>query len=167
MVDKFKEFESALERLSDNLETLNGKKDSIQSAMSGMRALIFSYIIYIGIIFIMYIYYMRDEDADVATVERYNIGFVTQLTYTILVYRFSLHYENYFKIAVTEGDLDSGVCGDISRMIDNIRTIHGKLRCYIYPDQNTDKDCRNAVLLAMYHLYESKYVQNVFIAAKS
>ena len=168
VVDKFKEFESALERLSDNLETLNGKKDSIQSAMSGMRALIISYIIYIVIIFYMYIKYLFfDDDADMATVERYNIGFVTQLTYTTLVYRFSLHYENYFKIAVTEGDLDSGVCGDISRMIDNIRTIHGKLRCYIYPDQNTDKDCRNAVLLAMYHLYESKYVQNVFIAAKS
>lgn len=166
--DKFTEFESALDRLGDNLERVNGKKESLGTAMQGAYSLITLYYVYIVIMLVLYIGALYDEDGDVAIAERYNIGFVTQLTYTSLVLRFAMHYENYYKITMTEGDLDAGTCDTVSDIIKNVRNIYDDLKCFKDTTENTTKtNCRNKVLLAMYAIYEDKYVKNVFIAAKS
>ena len=161
------EFEEALDRLGENLEGINGKKESLGvSVKYVMRPSVILYIVYIVIMFLYYVQTLLDtENGGAVKAEFYNIGFISQSTYAALIYRFTQHYEKYLKITYTDGDLDSGVCSAVSDIITHIRVFYEKMMCY--KKDSNKKDCVHLMLNAMYEIYEDKYVNNVFMAAKS
>lgn len=164
------EFEEALDRLGENLEGINGKKESLgYSVRYAMQPSVYFYIAYIVYMFYNYVQTLLDtENGGAVKAEIYNIGFISQSTYAALIYRFTQHYEKYLKITYTDGDLDSGVCSSVSDIITHIRVFYRKLMCLKGNETNANKiNCTKLMLDAMYEIYEDKYVNNVFMAAKS
>lgn len=164
------EFEEALDRLGENLEGINGKKESLGvSVRYVMQPSVYLYIAYIVVNFYYYAQTLLDvENGGAVQAERYNIGFISQSTYAALIYRFTQHYEKYLKITYTDGDLDSGVCSSVSDIITHIRVFYRKLMCLKGNETDDNKaNCTKEMLDAMYEIYEDKYVNNVFMAAKS
>lgn len=166
VLNKIPEFEEALDRLGENLERINDKKENLTKyTKGGMTAMLVIYIVYIVYMLGKYMYTLLDvESGGAVLAEKYNIGFATQSTYVALLWRYKDHYENFLKISYTDGDLDSGVCTAVSGIVTHIRTFYENLICY--KKENT-ADCRNGMLTNMYGIYEDKYVKNVFMAAKS
>ena len=160
------DLEECLDRLVESLEGINGKKESLAKTVRWtVQPVIYMYIAYIIYMFIQYGRTLLDvDDGGAVQAEAYNIGFASQSTYAALLMRYAKHYEKYCKIVYTDGDLNSGVCSSVKDIVANISIFYKKLVCY---KENSDVACVDLMRKAMYELYRDKYVNNVFIAAKS
>lgn len=170
--DNIIQFEESLDRLGESLEGINDKKETLgRSVKYVIQPSIIAYIIYIIYMFYNYGSTLLDtENGGAVKAELYNIGFASQSTYAALLYRYSQHYEKYCKITYTDGDLDSGVCSAVAGIVTHINIFYNKLMCYKgFTETDTDarKNCKVLMLNSLYEIYEDKYVDNVFMAAKS
>lgn len=161
------EFEEALDRLSESLDGVNDKKENIAKQTQFIYYVIVLYVIYIGYNLYYYVTTLLDvENGGAVQAETYNIGFISQSTYVALIYRCMLNFEKYSKISALDGDLDSGVCSAVSEIVTQIRIFYEKMTCF-KNDSAQKQTCKPLMLTAMYEIYEDKYVNNVFMAAKS
>lgn len=160
------DLEECLDRLVESLEGINGKKESLAKTVRWtVQPVIYMYIGYIIVKFYYYGKTLFDEDGGAVKAEEYNIGFASQSTYAALLMRYAKHYEKYCKIVYTDGDLNSGVCSSVKDIVANISIFYKKLICY--KQDNSSDECVGLMRKAMYELYRDKYVNNIFIAAKS
>ncbi len=160
------DLEECLDRLVESLEGINGKKESLAKTVRWtVQPFIYMYIGYIIFMFYKYGRALVYEGGAVEA-EKFNIGFASQSTYAALLMRYAKHYEKYCKIVYTDGDLNSGVCSSVKDIVANISIFYKKLICY-KKDNGTDDRCVGLMRKAMYELYRDKYVNNIFIAAKS
>jgi len=159
------ELEESLDRLGESLDGMNGKKESLGMASKWGKSMVVMYAVYIAVMAFFYVQTLIDEEKGAIEAELYNIGFISQVTYAVLIFRLMGDYNTYCKIKYTDGDLDSGVCSALAGIITNTRLFYEKLLCY--KKSQNDANCKKEILDAMYKIYEDKYVNNVFIAAKS
>ena len=169
------EFEESLDRLVDKLSNINGKTESMDKFAKRGQRMVLVYVIYIVGMFYMYLATLvgfsylfmfggeYEGEQGALAAERYNIGFVSQVTYLSMVHRSLGNYGKFCKIVYTDGDLDAGVCRDLSGIVKNVKIFYEALLC----TKKGTSNCKPAMLNSLYSIYEDKYVKNIFMAAKS